>query len=84
MLFRSLASLRHGLYDVVDGGVYPYANVICGFGSPFSEDLVIRAEDNRATIGSASINPQPEFIDMITQHSKLFFNSVQLNHDISE
>jgi hypothetical protein len=58
--------------------------VICGFGSPFSKDLVARAEDNRATIGSASINAQPEFIDMIAQHSKLFFNSVQLNYDISE
>jgi hypothetical protein len=69
---------------VVDGGIHPYANVICGFGSPLSEDLVTRAEDNRATIGSASINPQPEFINMIAQHSKLFFNSAQLNYDISE
>jgi hypothetical protein len=50
------ASLRHGLYDVIDGGVHPYANVICRFSVPFSKDFVARAENNRATIRSASIN----------------------------
>jgi hypothetical protein len=63
-----VASLRHGLYDVVDGGDRPYPNMISGFGASFSEDFVARAENNRATIGSASINPQPEFIYMIAQH----------------
>jgi hypothetical protein len=69
---------------VVDGGDRPYPNMICGFGASLPQDFVARAENNRATIGSASINAQPEFIDMIPQHSKLFFNSVELNHDISE
>jgi hypothetical protein len=79
-----LASLIHGLYDVIDGGGRPYANMICGFGASFSKYFVARAENNRATIGPASINTQPEFINMIAQHSKLFFNSAQLNYDISE
>jgi len=51
-----LASLRHGLYDMVDGGDCPYPNMICGFGVSFSEDFVTCAENNRATIGSASVN----------------------------
>jgi hypothetical protein len=71
---------------VIDGGGRPYANMICGFGASFSKYFVARAENNRATIGPASINAQPEFINMImiAQHSKLFFNSAQLNYDISE
>jgi hypothetical protein len=78
-----LTSLRHSLYDVIDGGVHSYANVICGFSVPFPKDPVARAEDNRATIGSTSINAQPGLINITAQHSKLFFNSVQLNYDIS-
>jgi hypothetical protein len=78
-----LTCLRHSLYDVVDGGVHSHANVICGFSSPFSKDFIAEAEDNRATIGSTSINTQPELINRTAQHSKLFFNSVQLNYDIS-
>jgi hypothetical protein len=58
--------------------------MICGFVASFPKDFVARAEYNRATVGSAPINAQPEFIDMIAQNSKLFFNSVELNHDISE
>jgi hypothetical protein len=58
--------------------------MICGFGVSFPKDFGAHAENNRATIGSASINAQPEFIYMIPQHSKLFFNSAQLNYDISE
>jgi hypothetical protein len=69
---------------VVDGGDRPYPNMICGFGASFPKDFVASAENNRATIGPAPINAQPEFIYMIAQHSKLFFNSVELNHDISE
>jgi hypothetical protein len=69
---------------MVDGGARPYPNMICGFGVSFPKDFVACAENNRAAIGSASINAQPEFIDMIAQHSKLFFNSVQLNHYIPE
>jgi hypothetical protein len=49
----------------------PYPNMICGFGVSFPKDFVARAENNRTTIGSASINAQPEFIDMIAQHSKI-------------
>ena len=69
---------------MIDGGGRPYANMICRFGVSFSKDFVARAKNNRATIGPASINAQPEFINMIAQHSKLFFNSAQLNYDISE
>jgi hypothetical protein len=69
---------------MIDGDGRPYANMICGFGVSFSKDFVARAENNRATISSASINAQPEFINMIAQHSKLFFNSAQLNYHIPE
>jgi hypothetical protein len=57
--------------------------MICGFSAPFPQDFVAPAENNSATIGSASINAQPEFINMVAQHSKLFFNPEQLNYDIS-
>jgi hypothetical protein len=59
-----LTSLCHSLYDVIDGGVHSHANVICGFSAPFSKDFVAGAENNRATIGSASINAQPELIKL--------------------
>jgi hypothetical protein len=57
--------------------------MICGFSAPFPQDFAARSENNRATVGSTSINAQPEFINLIAQHSKLFFNPEQLNYDIS-
>jgi hypothetical protein len=72
---------------MLDGGFHSYANVIRGFGAPFTQDFLIRADYDCSTVSSASVDAQPEFINMINmiaQHSKLFFNSVQLNYDISE
>jgi hypothetical protein len=71
---------------VINSGFNPNTNVICGLSAPFSKDIVVRAKDERTTVRSASINAQPEFtfINVIAQHSKLFFNSIQLTYYISE
>ncbi|MCG3164238.1 MAG: hypothetical protein JMDDDDMK_05726 [Acidobacteria bacterium] len=57
---RPPAGFGDRLFDVIDGGVHSYANVVCGIGSPLADNVARAINDNRATIGSTSINPQPE------------------------
>jgi len=55
-----LTSLRHGLSDVDDGGFHPNPDVICGLSAPFANDFAASVNNGRATIGSTSIDTQPE------------------------